>query len=57
MVEDAIDKLVRLIRIDIGDKAGRVDRVDGEHRQHATFRENGRFPGGEPGLAYARLAD
>ncbi len=42
MVEDAIEKLVRLIRVDMRDVAGGIDRVDGEHRQHGAFRETSR---------------
>ena len=57
MVEDAIDKLVRLMRISVGDKARWVDRVNGEHRQHAAFHETGRALRDEPGLADAGLAD
>ncbi len=42
VVEDAIQELVRLIRIEVGDVASGIDRVDGEHRQHAAFRKTGR---------------
>ncbi len=42
MVEDTIEKLVRLIRVDMRDVAGGINRVDGEHRQHGVFRETSR---------------
>jgi len=37
MIEDAIEKLMRQIGIDIGHVAGRVDRIDRKHGQHTAL--------------------